>query len=148
MLDAYEHQGITFGTVLKALQLPRDASRPPLIQATFNVDPAMHGLNFAGLETDVTINPRTAYQFEYSFNIVAYADRLRMECNYNTDLFDQATVVRWFSHYREIARAVTQQPDLPLCDIPLLTRGGATRAGAGLESHPGAVSGRLYPRTV
>lgn len=121
MLEAYEHQGITFGTLLKSLQLPRDASRPPLIQVTFNVDPAMHGLDFAGLQTDIAINPRRAYQFDYSFNIVAYSDRLRMECNYNTDLLDRSTVQRWFGHYREIARAVAHQPDLPVDEIPLLT---------------------------
>jgi iturin family lipopeptide synthetase A len=121
MLDAYEHQGITFGTVLKALQLPRDVSRPPLIQVTFNVDPAMHGLNFAGLETEIVINPRTAYQFEHSLNIVAYSDRLRIECNYNTELFDQPTVVRWLQHYQEIARAVARKPDLMVGEIPLMT---------------------------
>jgi amino acid adenylation domain-containing protein len=121
LLDAYEHQGLTFGALLKALQLPRDPSRSPLIQVTFNVDPAIHGLQFEGLETGIVINPRTAYQFEHSLNLVAHAGHLRVETNYNTDLFDQATVARWAGHLREIARAATQSPELAVEALPLLT---------------------------
>jgi amino acid adenylation domain-containing protein len=120
LLDAYEHQGLTFGDLLKALQVGRDPSRPPLIQVTFNVDPAIHGLEFAQLETGIVINPRTAYQFEHSLNIVAGGDRLRIECNYNTDLFDEATVRRWLGYFRRIAQTVSEDPDLPLAALSLL----------------------------
>ncbi len=120
LLDAYEHQGITFGALLKALKPAREPSHPPLIQVTFNVDPAMHGLRFEGLDTDVVINPRAAYQFEHSLNIVAYTDRLRLECNYNTDLFDAPTIRRWLDQYRGIAQAVARQPDCAVGDIPLM----------------------------
>lgn len=128
LLEAYEHQGITFGTLLKSLQLPRDPSRPPLIQVTFNVDPAIYGLQFDKLETDIVINPRAAYQFEHSLNIVAYANRLRMECNYNTDLFDEATIHRWLTYYRGIANTVARNPELPISDIPLLSEAEEKKA--------------------
>jgi non-ribosomal peptide synthetase component F len=52
---------------------------------------------------------------------VAYSDRLRIECNYNTELFDQPTVLRWLQHYQEIARAVARKPDLMVGEIPLMT---------------------------
>lgn len=123
LLNAYEHQGLTFGDLVKALQIPRDPARAPLIQTTFNVDPAIHGLRFEGLDTDIVINPRTAFQFEFSFNVVSYADRLRIECNYNTDLFEQATVQRWLGHFRQIIRAVTADPETPVGAISLLTTG-------------------------
>lgn len=121
LLDAYEHQGLTFGDLIKALQLPRDPARSPLIQTTFNVDPAIYGLQFDGLETDIVINPRTAYQFEVSLNIVAHADRVRIECNYNTDLFEQATIARWIGHLAHIMRTVTVDPDVSISAIPLMT---------------------------
>ena len=31
LLEGYEHQGVTFGELLKELQLPRDPSRSPLM---------------------------------------------------------------------------------------------------------------------
>jgi amino acid adenylation domain-containing protein len=121
LLDAYEHQGLTFGALLKSLQLPRDPSRAPLIQVTFNVDPAIHGLDFEGLETSIVINPRTAYQFEHSLNIVVQPDGLRLECNYNTGLFGATTAARWLGHFREIARAVAETSELTVAEIPLLS---------------------------
>jgi amino acid adenylation domain-containing protein len=121
LLEGYEHQGITFGTLLKALQVPRDPSRPPLIQATFNVDPAMYGIQFGDLQTDIVINPRSGYQFEHSLNIVAYSDRLRMECNYNTDLFTAETIQRWLGHFLNAARALAANEQLPVGAVPLLS---------------------------
>src|SRR5262249_39299347 len=38
MLDAYDHQEYTFGTLLRKLPLPRDPSRLPLVSVVFNVD--------------------------------------------------------------------------------------------------------------
>lgn len=120
LLNAYEHQGVTFGALLKELQIPRDPSRSPLIQATFNVDPALRGMQFGDLQTEIVINPRTAYQFEHSLNLVAHPDHLRIESNYNTDLFEASTVTRWVGHLREIARAVVHTPEQCLDDLPLL----------------------------
>ncbi len=41
VLDAYEHQEFTFGTLLKKLPITRDPSRLPLVQVIFNVDRGM-----------------------------------------------------------------------------------------------------------
>src|SRR5581483_229632 len=38
MFDALEHQAVTFGSLVRLLNLPRDPSRTPLVAATFNVD--------------------------------------------------------------------------------------------------------------
>ena len=43
LLDATEHQELTFGTLLKKLPLPRDPSRLPLISVMFNIDQALSG---------------------------------------------------------------------------------------------------------
>jgi amino acid adenylation domain-containing protein len=123
LLDAYEHQALSFGEILQRLQLARDPSRPPLIQATFNVDPAMYGIRFGALDAEIVINPRTAYQFEHSLNIVAYEDRLRMECNFNADLFDVATIRRWLRYYETLARAAAADESVALGDLPLMDEG-------------------------
>lgn len=38
LLDAFEHQSLTYGTLLKKLPVPRDPSRLPLVNVLFNVD--------------------------------------------------------------------------------------------------------------
>ena len=41
ILDAYEHQDFTFGSLVEKLRVPRDPSRLPLVSLTFNVDQAL-----------------------------------------------------------------------------------------------------------
>ena len=41
MLDAYDHQDVTFGRVLQMLPIARDPSRLPLITVIFNIDQAL-----------------------------------------------------------------------------------------------------------
>ena len=41
MLDAYDHQDVTFGRVLQALPIARDPGRLPLISVVFNIDQAL-----------------------------------------------------------------------------------------------------------
>src|SRR5262249_8344198 len=43
MLDAYDHQDVTFGRVLQVLPIARDPSRLPLINVIFNIDQALSG---------------------------------------------------------------------------------------------------------
>ncbi|RYZ38900.1 MAG: non-ribosomal peptide synthetase, partial [Myxococcaceae bacterium] len=70
MLDAYEHQEYTFGTLLKQLALPRDPSRLPLVNVLFNVDQAVTGeqLAFHGLTCTLASNPRHFENFDLFIN--------------------------------------------------------------------------------
>ena len=38
VLDAYDHQSYTYGSLLQKLKLPRDPSRLPLVAVSFNLD--------------------------------------------------------------------------------------------------------------
>ena len=38
MLDAYEHQSYTYGTLVRKLATPRDPSRLPLMEVQFNLE--------------------------------------------------------------------------------------------------------------
>src|SRR6185503_857140 len=38
MLDAYDHHQCTLGSLLQHTSVPRNASRPPLVEVIFNVD--------------------------------------------------------------------------------------------------------------
>jgi amino acid adenylation domain-containing protein len=120
VLDAFENQLVTFGSIVKKLQLPRDTSRPPLLSAMFNVDPAIHGLDFAGLDVKIDANPRCGFQFDLNFNMVASDSELFLECDYNTDLFAPETIHRWMRCYRVLLANIADKGDQPLCSIGLL----------------------------
>ena len=123
LLDAYEHQGYTFGTLMQKLNLPRDPSRVPLVSVTFNLDPPLSRLHFEGLQCTITVNPRSHINFDLDLNIVEEGSALRVQCAYNADLFDAPTIQRLLGHYQTLVEGIVADPRQPLRALPLLTEG-------------------------
>jgi len=106
LLDAFDHQRYTFGTLLQKLAVKRDPGRLPLVSVLFNVDQALdeNTIQFSGLTFDFHANPRVAENFELFVNAVPVASGLRLEVQYNSELFDEATIRRWFDSYVTLLR--------------------------------------------
>ncbi|MDG2516356.1 non-ribosomal peptide synthetase [Lysobacter soli] len=115
LLDAIEHQRYTFGTLLKKLPLQRDPARLPLCSVMFNIDQAMdqESTGFHGLGMRLITNPRSYENFELFVNAVQVQGGMRLECQYNTDLFENATIRRWMAAYETLLREAVARPDLP-----------------------------------
>ena len=126
LLDAIEHQRYTFGTLLKKLRIARDPSRLPLASVMFNIDQALdqEKSGFPGLALDFATNARRYENFELSINAVQVDGRLRLETQYNTGLFDAATVRRWLAAYETLLRAAAQAPDDAVARLPLVGPAG------------------------
>ena len=120
LLDAYDHQNYTFGSLLQKLSLPRDPGRLPLISAIFNIDPALTALEFAGLSVAVAKNPRNFVNADLVFNLVETEGDPVLECEYNTDLFTAETVRRWMDYYRTLLDAAVGEPQKRLSRLPML----------------------------
>lgn len=122
LLDAFEHQRTTFGTMLRKLQLPRDPSRLPLVSVMFNLDQKLDGdtLGFGDLEVEVRSVPRHFENFELFVNACQVDDRVRLECQYNTGLFDEATVRFWLESYETLLRGMLEAPGQALGRLELL----------------------------
>ncbi|HYJ09722.1 MAG TPA: amino acid adenylation domain-containing protein, partial [Polyangiaceae bacterium] len=112
LLDAQEHQDFTFGRLLTKLPLPRDPSRLPLVSVIFNVDRGQSDetARFAGLSMRLTSNPRAFENFDLFLNAVEVGPRVQLECQYNTDLFDQSTIQRWLASYETLLRSIVEDP--------------------------------------
>ncbi|MBK26970.1 MAG: hypothetical protein CME70_23405 [Halobacteriovorax sp.] len=104
MLDAFDHQTYTFGSLLKELKLKRDPSRIPLVNIIFNVDQQYfgQGLEFKKIKASYTSNPRHFENFEIFINATACGDELVLECQYNTNLFKHETILNWLEQYISI----------------------------------------------
>lgn len=123
LFDALEHQRCTFGTLLKKLPIRRDPSRMPLISVLFNIDQAADGEKdaFPGLELEFFDNPRSYDAFELFVNAAQIrGGGLRLECQYNTDLFDESTVRRWLAAYETLLRAAVAAPGTECGRLPLV----------------------------
>lgn len=106
VLDAYEHQDYTLGTLVRKLSLARAANRLPLTELQFNLERLTDRVHCAGLEIEVEPNAKSHVNFDIFWNIIESHDGLRVDCDYNTDLFEAATIDRWLECYAALLEGI------------------------------------------
>ncbi len=121
MLDGFDHQSFTFGSLLNELKIERDPSRIPLINIIFNVDQQYEGqgLKYSGLDASYTSNPRHYENFEIFINATSCGDKLVLECQYNTKLFKHETIYNWLENYIQILEMAILDKSLRLSELKL-----------------------------
>lgn len=124
MLDAYDHQAITFSRLLSRLTLPRDPARSPLVAVAFNLDQAVEGsrLPFPGLTAEFSSNPRRFENFEIFINASEAGGRVTLECQYNADLFDHDTVRDRLESFQALLEGAAADVLCPVRLLPVLSR--------------------------
>ena len=121
LLDGFDHPKCTYGTLVRALKLPRAANRLPLTEIQFNLERMAEGLDFGGPTVAVVPNAKAAVNFDLFVNVIESAAGLRIDCDYNSDLYDEATIARWMAHYRRLLDAVCAAPETQVAALPLLS---------------------------
>ncbi|MEN1927037.1 non-ribosomal peptide synthetase/type I polyketide synthase [Luteimonas qiangzhengi] len=122
LIDAMEHRHCTFGTLLSKLRIARDPSRVPLVNVMFNLEQAYarEQDSFPGLAVEAGHNPRSFEALELFVNAARVGDGLRLECQYNRDLYDEGTVRRWLRAYETLLRAAVERQTCEFGDLALV----------------------------
>jgi amino acid adenylation domain-containing protein len=121
VLDAYDHQTYTYGTLVRKLSLQRDRSRLPLMEVQFNLERVGSAVEFSGLRAEVDANGKAFVNFDLFLNIVESDEGLLLDCDYNTGLYDESTIGRWLQHYETLLGSFAADADIPIHSLPLLT---------------------------
>lgn len=118
ILDAYDHQQYTFGSLLKKLNIARDASRIPLVPVMFNIDMGMDDdVDFYGLQHILQSNPREYESFEIFVNISGRDESLVLEWSYNTQLFQSSTIRNMMDEFEFLLRQIVSDPNILIGSI-------------------------------
>ncbi|WP_308424187.1 condensation domain-containing protein, partial [Pedobacter psychrotolerans] len=129
-LSAYDHQVYPFDELVEALQLQRDMSRNPL----FDVMMVLQNTDVYTLHKDPAVLKVRSYQqratsigskFDLQFTFFESGDGLDLQLEYNTDLYERATMDRMLGHFQSLVSAVLAAPDMRLSDLEYLS--GAER---------------------
>ncbi len=120
ILSGFDHQQVTFSSLLPELKIQNDQSRIALVPVCVNIDVALTGMNFGGPAVDYETVPRAYESFELFINAVDFRDRLVLECSYNTSLFDEETIRRWVRQLKTLVVEIISSPDRPLEEISIL----------------------------
>lgn len=120
VLDAYEHQHATYGSIVRALAARREPGRLPLSEIQFNLEQVGRGATFAGLKNEVRANGKRAVNFDLFLNVVDTGNGLRLECDYSTGLYDASTIARWMGCYRTLLEAIVANPGQSVARLEIL----------------------------
>ncbi|MHB8392797.1 MAG: condensation domain-containing protein, partial [Acidobacteriaceae bacterium] len=121
LLDAYDHQNYTYGRLLRKLPIKRDPSRLPLTEIQFNLERVGSGTNFAGLGVTIEPNAKSFVNQDLFLNVIESSDGLMLDCDYNTGLFDYATIERWLGHYATLLTSMSADANHKLSELALLS---------------------------
>ncbi len=120
-LDAQEHQPVTFGTLVRELNIPRDPSRSPLVETVFNLDRKLPPKPLVGLETEIREVPKQAINWEMFLNLYEEGTTLKADFDYNSDLYDEETIAQWLEHFETLLREIASVPERAVGDFNVLS---------------------------
>lgn len=121
-LGAYANQELPFEKLVEELNPERSLSYAPVFQVMFALQNSSSPTkNFADLKiADEKITDHTA-KFDLSLDVFEETGGLELQLEYDTDLFAEETARQMLEHFRAILEAITENAELRLASIPLLT---------------------------
>ncbi len=121
-LGAYAHQDLPFERLVEELRPQRDLSRHPLFQVVFvlqNTPPLLREM--AALTMQWQAPRETAAKFDLTLLVNEIGSDLSLVWEYNTDIFDAATIERMGVHFQTLLEGIVADPQSRLGDLPLLS---------------------------
>ena len=120
-LDGYAHQDLPFEKLVEDLQPERNLSYTPLVQVFFVLQNApQEALGLAELNLELLETETKTAKGDLFLSMAESPDGLRGRIEYNTDLFEGATIERLWRHYERLLSGAVANPDLRLSELPML----------------------------
>jgi glutamate-1-semialdehyde aminotransferase/acyl carrier protein len=128
VIEASEHQDYFFGNLIGKLGLPRDPSRSPFFNVTFNLESGELQQTLPGLEIKLETegvpyrSPLGTAMYELYLNAAERkTGEIFVQCDHNADLIAPETLQRWLQHYRTLLQGIVADPNQLAVLIPLMT---------------------------
>ncbi|GAB1543387.1 hypothetical protein NUACC21_60610 [Scytonema sp. NUACC21] len=130
VLGAIAHQDYPFPLLVERLCPKRDPSFSPLVQVMFIWDKphqrneqnkTVAGNNQEKLELEPFASQQKGSAFDLTLTIFETDKRLSASLQYNTDLFEAATIARMAEHFQTLLKGIVANPEQRLSDLPMMT---------------------------
>jgi amino acid adenylation domain-containing protein/non-ribosomal peptide synthase protein (TIGR01720 family) len=121
VLEAFAHDQVPFDRVVEDVQPERDPSRTPLVQAMVVLHQEMvRPREFAGLRLTEYDLPRPSARFDLVVEFLPRDGLLNVAVEYNTDLFDPATIAGLVANLEVLLEGIVADPHRQLAELPSL----------------------------
>jgi amino acid adenylation domain-containing protein len=138
-LGAYTHQDVPVDLLVDELNPERSLSHSPLFQVIFALEKSADlSPQFAGLDITWEEVDRGTSKFDLALFIVEKPAGLSCRLEYDTDLFEAATIERMLNHFQVLVEAIVTKPDQRVGELPLLTEAELVRLTGAIDVHTAA----------
>ncbi|MBA9085511.1 amino acid adenylation domain-containing protein/non-ribosomal peptide synthase protein (TIGR01720 family) [Fontibacillus solani] len=121
-LQAFEHQEYQFEELLEQLQIRRDASRNPLFDTMFVLqNTGMKQIEIEGVTFEPYDFSAGISKFDLSLNVEEIGEKLLVNFEYCTKLYNAETINRLSRHWIEILTTIVEHKEVRLADIVMIT---------------------------
>ncbi|HEX7446278.1 MAG TPA: non-ribosomal peptide synthase/polyketide synthase [Pirellulales bacterium] len=122
-LAAFAHQQLPLEKLVDRLQPKRELDRGPLFQVMFALQNSpLPERTFAELSLRPVHVASGAAPFDLTLSLRETGESIEALWQYNSDLFDRETMVRWANHFQTLLTSIVNRPGAPIDEIELLSR--------------------------
>ncbi|WP_245785792.1 condensation domain-containing protein, partial [Alkalimonas amylolytica] len=123
-LSAYAHQQVPFEKLVDVLQVERSLSHHPLFQVMLVLqNNEVTELTLPGLTLSPMASAEDSAKFDLTLTVQEVNHILQLSWNYNSDLFEAATIVRMAEHFTRLVTEALQAPTTSVHGLELLSGG-------------------------
>ena len=136
---ALSHQDLPFASLVEALQPKRVPGQNPLFQVAFILEPPVPALDPGWSLSQLDVDTG-ASKFDLTVELDERPEGIIGRFEYNADLFDAGTIERMAGHYETMLEGASNDLELRLSELPLLTpkEQQALRAWGSAPAGPGS----------
>ncbi len=122
VLQGLAHQDYPFERIVSVIHPRRDRSRHPVFQINFIYQrDFVRPLQVSGLTLTAIPSRSPGAIYDLNFFMVERADGWRASCEYNTDLYEPATIMRMLRQFQSLLEGVAANPKSRISEIPMRT---------------------------
>ncbi|GAA6624250.1 amino acid adenylation domain-containing protein [Scytonema sp. NUACC26] len=119
-LGAYAHEDLPYQKLVQILLPERDLSQNPLFQVAFVQEAPIPSLNLDWTRSYIDIQTDTA-KFDLTLELDERPEGFIGRFEYNTDLFEAATISRMIEHFKTMLAGIVANPQARVSELPLLS---------------------------
>ncbi|MBE0572736.1 MAG: amino acid adenylation domain-containing protein [Ignavibacteriaceae bacterium] len=118
-IDAFANQDIAFNKIVENLNFSRDLGHNPIFQTLFEFTANMN-LQFPNFQISRVPVDNKYSQLDISLHINEEKDEYLCRFEYNTNLFDETTLIRLSNNFRYLLQQIIEHPNESISNISLI----------------------------
>jgi non-ribosomal peptide synthetase component F/thioesterase domain-containing protein len=134
VLDGFSHAELPFEVIMDHVKTRSVRGRNPIFQFYFLYQAAfLRSRQLPHLKITPLPTLSVGTSFEMQCAVIERAEGLRVQLEYNPDLYDAVTMADFLREFRSVLETLVLNPDRPLSSLPLRVQGKRASSSASLE---------------